>query len=176
MKPNKLLAVLFVFVLIAAACGGGDDNASTASPDSDQTSGNEETSNGGSDEGGGGGDEGASSGFTTRDARADAVGAGADFPIPIPGGWQVDQFALLEEEGASGFSGGVALEYASEDFDQLVAFYDEWTAAQPDEYARGEQENTVVYTKTSPLTQITISKDLDGPGTYTFLSISAATE
>ena len=166
MTTTRLLAVLVALALVASACGG-DDGADTS--DSDQA-----TENTSSDNGSGASSPGG--GFTTEDARAAAVGAGAEFPIPIPGGWLLDQFAELEEQGAT-LSGGVALEYANDDFDELVAFYDEWTAAQPDEYVRGEEDDTVVYTKSSPLTQIFISTNFEGfDGPITLLNISAASE
>jgi hypothetical protein len=172
MKPRALWTVLLILAMLVAACGGGDDAAPTTQAPAQQTDSGSEGDGGGDGSSSGGG------GFTTDDARADAVGAGADFPIPIPGGWQVDQFALLEQEGASGFAGGVALEYANEDFDELVAFYDEWVASQPDEFVRAPLEGEgVVYTRTSPLTQITISKDFEGSdGLITFLTISVVSE
>lgn len=172
MSSKQLWAALLALTLIIAACGGDDGGSDATSPSSDQTSGGSNSDDGGD------GDESTpgGGGFTGDDARADATGAGEDFPIPIPGGWEIDGLAVLEEQGAS-FSGGVQLYYAQEDFDELIAFYDEWTAAQPDEYSRNEANGNVVYSKASPLAQITISKDFENQGgLWTFLVISAASE
>lgn len=168
MTTTRFLAFLFVFALIASACGSDDDSADMSDP-------GEATESQSSDNGSQASPP--AIGSTAGDARADAVGAGADFPIPIPAGWLLDQYAELEAQGVS-LSGGVALEYANEDFDTLVVFYDEWTAEQPDEYVRGEEEDTIVYTKTSPLTQIFISKDFEGlDGRFiTLLTISTTSE
>lgn len=167
MTTTRLPTLLLVFALVASACGGGD---SGGTPDSGQAT---ETASGDND----GGAAPTAGGFSKEDSRADAAGAGADFPIPIPGGWQLDQFAELAEEGVI-LSDGVALEYSTDDFDELVAFYDEWTAEQQDGYVRGEEADTVVYTKTSPLTQILISRNFEGfdGRSITFLSISATSE
>lgn len=145
MKPNKLWACLFVLVLIASACGRGDGGGTTA-PDSDQTSGNGNGDDGGSDDGDSGnagtGGEDDSSG-AAPDSGDLPASVPDDFPIAIPPGWEVD---LNGEIGLT--VSAPRLLYSADAYDEIVAFYDEWTAAQPEEYSRGEdpQGGGVTYT------------------------------
>lgn len=171
MKPSKLLAVLFVLVLIATACGGGDDNGSTANPDSDQTSGNEETSDGGSDEGDGGEDGGDSA--PSASGTAFPEGIDEDFLVPVPAGWEIDIYEELAEQGVT-LSGGVQVLYPNDDFDRIIAFYDEWTEQDTVDHVRSEVADTIVYSRMeAPISQITVQRNYEErDGTWTFLVIT----
>ncbi len=178
MTPKRLMAVMFALVLVLAACGGDDSGDSDSDEDSNQSSQDGTGSdNGGNSDGDG---NGASSGGDSSgvDGTGFPQGADEDFPIPVPEGWEIDVYAELAEEGVT-LTGGVQVYYPQDEFDEIVAFYDEWydNVPDPDQWARSETVGTVVYTRVSPLAQISISQDVEERGELrTFLTISAATE
>ena len=172
MRPQRVFVLAVSALFLLAACGGSDANAGSDTDDTQTSQVDTESDNGGDNSGASGG-----GGTVEDDARAEAVGAGADFAIAIPGGWEIDAFADLEAEGASGFSGGVQLYYSTDDFDAVVAFYDQWITDQSQEFVRSEATDVVVYSATSPLVQISVNANFEHQGgTYTFLAISAPDE
>lgn len=64
-----------------------------------------------------------------------------DFPVEIPGGWEID----IQGEIGMTDTNAAQLLYPADPFDSLVAFYDDWTGSQPEEYARTEVDNKVIY-------------------------------
>lgn len=60
-----------------------------------------------------------------------SVGGGelpGDFPIPVPDGGDV--LSVFTSDGQA----AATLTYPAERYEELVAFYDEWTSGQPDEW------------------------------------------
>lgn len=123
-------------VLGAAACSGDDDADSdgadvVAGQDADQ----------GSDQGAGeqtGGDA------TADGGGAAAGGDGVDFVIPAPDGLVVDALVDAGIDMVSDGTGQRQLYYDDADFDRVVAFYDDWTAANGD-WQKSEVDGDVVF-------------------------------
>lgn len=114
---RRVAAAFALSTIVIAGCGG-DDDGSDAPADA-----GEEADPGGepaaeSDEGGGG---------ATGDGVPVDLGG---FPIPgPPGGSNVQQ---IEQDGVTAYN----ITILAGEFDTVVAFYDEWTSSQPDEYTR----------------------------------------
>jgi hypothetical protein len=146
-----LLSVLAVLGL--AACGGDDDEGSDAA-----VSGADDADDVSTEAGSGGGDS------------VDA--GGGDFAIPAPDGLVLD---ALVDSGLD-MEGQRQLYYDSDDFDRVVAFYEDWTSDNG-EWARAEAEGTVTFQGLDGdgIRSITISPDhdpgaqADGPVTFVLL-------
>lgn len=150
-----LLAALSIGTL--TACGGDDDaepaDAPTVEPADDSADNDNDA----------GGDVDDSAGDS--DAAGDAEPAASDdvdFPIPAPDGLVLD--ALADPGIDMSASGQRQLYYDNDDFDRVVAFYEDWTG-QGGEWSRGEAEDTVVFQDIGGefLRSITITPDHD-PG------------
>ena len=139
MRP--LVCALTLAALLLAGCGDDDDaSADTDAADTEQVDADDGASASGDDDatsgGGGGGGEPADLG---------------DFPIPAPPG--STEIARTEVEGIV----AVTLSVPVDSYDDVVAFYDDWTAADADEYQRvGAESGGVSWVRTS---------DPDNPGT-----------
>lgn len=98
--------------------------------------------------------------------------SGGDFAIPAPDGLVLD---ALVDSGLD-LSGQRQLYYDDDDFDRVVAFYDDWTS-QDGEWVKSEIEGTVTFQgfETDNIRLITITSDFDpgaqadGPVTYLLL-------
>lgn len=155
--------LLLLIVLILGACGSGDEEvsddavAATSAEDSADAA-------DGSD----------SDGAESDDAGSTDFG-GDDFSIPSPDGMILD---ALESAGIS-MDSQRQLYYPNDDFDRIVAFYDDWIGSNG-EWSKAEAEGTVVYQDISGngIRQITISPDQDpgaqaeGPATFVILVAS----
>lgn len=105
-------------------------------------------------------------------AESDLASAEDDFPIPRPDGLVLD--ALADSGIVS--PGQRQLYYAGDDFDRVVAFYDDWTAGD-DAWMRTESGGIVVYSRSETESVFTISitpdhdpgAQADGPVTYVLL-------
>ena len=62
-------------------------------------------------------------------------GEDGDFPIPLPPGDGVVVFSTAFDR---------IVNFPQDEFDRLVAFYDDWTASEPDGYERTEASNGAV--------------------------------
>ena len=170
MKSSKVFAVLFVLALIATACGGGDGDE-TANPDSGQTSGDDAGGDGGSDEAGsndgGSEDDGGASSSGNSEPPASLS---EDFAAGIAPGWVFD---VLGDIGMANTT-GAQLYYPDGAFDEVVAYYDDWTSSQTVYYARTEVNGDVVYQSTeTPVILITVTPSYEERGeTYTYLLIA----
>lgn len=113
-RIRRQLMLSLVVALAFVACGGSDDaSIGDADPGGDPAA----TADGG----GGGGD-----------VEATSLG---DFPIPGPG---VGEAALIADaDGAKAY----LVTFPADAFDAVQAFYDEWTASQPDTYQRIDAES-----------------------------------
>lgn len=159
MMVRRLWALTLAVVLVMSACGG-DSDADPATPDPDQTS--DSTDDGGD---GGSGTPPASGDLP------DSVPEG--FPIAIPSGWEVD---LNGEIGLT--VSAPRLLYPADAYADIVAFFDAWTDAQPDEYSRVETDDGVSFTgmANSPRL-ITVSRDHEErDATWTLLVASGSTD
>ncbi len=89
--------------------------------------------------------------------------------MAIPGGWDKD---ILADLGLTQTTGAQLL-YPREDFDRIVAFYDQWTADQSDDYLKTEGPDIVVFSGTeSPIFTISVSRDIEeGDTLYTQLLV-----
>lgn len=163
MKHRAHLTVLLVLALVFSACGSEGDSAPSTDDAGQQSSGSD-----GGEEGDGGGGDGSVA--NSSDDLPPSVAEG--FPIAIPPGWEVD---VLDEIGLSN-SAGAQLLYPAEDFDDIVAYYEAWTAQQDTEYARTEAGNDVVFTgMESPIHWITVTKDHEERGdTFTYVLLVTA--
>ncbi len=149
---RRLVIMLAVFAAIIAGCG--DDSDSTADQ-IDQTTDSIDST--------GDGDESV------------AVGAPVDlgdFPIPVPPGAEVGQ--PVETGGVT----AVQITFAVDDFDSVVAFYDDFTTSGSDDYQRTvAPEGGVIYSLTSGVDQnevgqIVVSTPIPGDDT-TFATLTA---
>ena len=109
------------------------------------------------------------------DGGADATGTDdVDFPIPAPDGLVLD--ALVDAGIDMGGGGQRQLFYGTDDFDRLVAYYDEWTGQNGD-WAKNEVDGTVVFQDVGGefIRAVTITPDhdpgaqADGPVTFLLL-------
>lgn len=152
MKPRTLLSVSLVLAMVIAGCGGSDEGAPT-------TQGSGQTADNGGD-GGGGGDDGTNDGGDTAPPAASGdgpVGTDEDFPVPVPAGWEIDIYGELAEQ-AGIVNSGVQVLYPADDFDSIIAFYDDWTTSQPAEYSRTVAGDQVLYIgMESPIYWITVT-------------------
>lgn len=152
----ELLAAL---TLLLGACGGDDDSAS----------GDAATADDGGDSGSS--DAGASAVVgDSGDRNSDA--ADDDFPIPRPDGLVLD---ALADSGIPS-PGQRQLYYEADDFDRVVAFYDDWTV-EDGGWTRAESSGNVVFSgsDTERVRTISITPDhdagaqADGAVTYVLL-------
>lgn len=165
MTVRSGLYLVLVLAMVASGCSstGGD----TASPQSI------EQADGGND-----GDQAdvdaadSPGGLTSNDDAPQSLIE--DFPVEIPGGWVVD---IHGEIGMTNTNGAQLL-YPADAFDSLVAFYDEWTESQADEYARTKVGEQVIYTGTeSSVSTISITANQqERDQTWTLLQVFASDE
>lgn len=131
-----MVAGLAVAALVGlAACGGDDDAGSDAAgveASAPAVDGEVEA-----DDAPGGADSDDPAATASGDDSVDT--GGGDFPIPAPDGLVLD---VLVDAGLD-MEGQRQLLYDNDDFDRVVAFYDEWTSREG-EWAQGESEGTVV--------------------------------
>jgi hypothetical protein len=141
------------FSMAALGACGGDDDGGSDPPDAAATESTADAAPG-EPTGVGSEDEGEAG---AADAAADDV----DFPIPAPDGLVLD---VLASTGADFSSGQRQLYYASDDFDRVVAFYDDWTGGAGD-WSRSETDGTVLFQDIGGefIRMITISPEED-PG------------
>lgn len=158
-RPTLLLVALAMFAL--AACSATDDTTQDSTAP-DQTT----------DSGGGGEDGGqAGNGGSGSSGNSDPPASLSDqFAVDIAPGWVFD---LLGDIGLTNTT-GAQLYYPAGAFEEVVAYYDDWTSSQPVEYARTEIGAEVVYQSLeTPIILITITPDQEEAGeTYTHLLIA----
>lgn len=166
MRLTTKFAVLVVLAVVVGACGSGDDGGAPTTSEQGQES--DATTDGGTGENSGGDD---SPGAGALGESALPASVPADFPIAIPAGWQID---YNEEIGLT--VGSTRLFYGSEQYDEIVAFYEDWTASQPDEYQRIESDIGVTFTRSvAPPYVITIVRDHEErDGMWTLLQASGS--
>ncbi len=153
---TKTCSTLFLVavVIVAAACSaGGATPASTVTTEQPAQSGQ--------------GDDVAPASAPSADIPS-SVRDG--FPVAIPGGWHKD---ILADLGLTETTGAQLL-YPREDFERIVAFYDQWTADQSDAYLKTEGADIVVFNGTEPPSiTISVSQDIEERGTlYTQLLVA----
>lgn len=113
MRVMSMLVGLMALALIAG-CGGGDDDESS---DGDSTAtAAATTSSGGSGSGGG-----------------DTVDVAA-FSMPLPAG-------AVHENIRTDI--GIQLFYPMDDYDEIVAFFEDWTDSEPETYERFDRTNPI---------------------------------
>ena len=135
------VVVVLLAVVGLAACGDDGDGSAPDTP----TPGSPDSGTDASD-----GSDGSSGG------SADV----GDFPIAAPDGLLLDALA----DAGIPMAGQRQLYYPNDDFDRVVAFYDEWTT-ENGEWSKGESGGVVVYQRldSEGIESITITPDHD-PG------------
>ena len=112
----RFISCLLAILLVLTACGGGQDTGGDGADDNSEES-------------------VAASGDTGDEpSESDSADLG-DFPIPAP---PVGEAALSSD------SGGVkvyTITFPADQYDTVVAFYDDWTNSQPGDYSRTEAES-----------------------------------
>jgi hypothetical protein len=159
-----IVGLLAVAAVLGLAACGDDAGSDPAIPGSD--AGDDVTTETGNDNGDPDGSDGQSNDGGTVDV------GGGDFAIPAPEGLVLD---ALVDSGLD-MEGQRQLYYENDDFDRVVAFYDDWTS-QNGEWTRGEAEGIVTFQSLDgdSLRWITITPDhdpgaqADGPVTYVLL-------
>ena len=154
-RSFRLLAALVALLMVLAACGG----------------------NGGADEpdgSGSGGDTAGSSsgGGSDGDSDEGTVELSGDFPVPLADG--LDR-VIIEIVGSDGQSTIRQLAYPRDDFDRIVAFYDDWASSQADEWFRSESEGVVSWFLNSDgkAASVVINRDFEESGDIiTFVMMS----
>jgi hypothetical protein len=171
MRLRLVVLLVAAFGILSSACGPGDSSTET-------TGANQPADNGGVADGSGGGDgsddgngRGTDGPGPGNDGLPDSVPE--DFPIAIPPGWSIDINAEIGLSASAAF-----LLYPSGDFDAIVDFYDEWTTSQPDEYARTEAGDQVIYTRMeTPTYLISVTRNHEERDqTWTLLQASGSAE
>lgn len=146
MRRHVLWFLPLALTIVVAGCGSGDD----APPATQEAAQPTEDRGTGEDSGDGGGVAAAPG---TGDFPASVY---EGFPAEVPAGWEIDingEIGLTDQNSAQ-------LLYPADDFDGLVAFYDEWTESQPVEFAKTEVEGKVIYTGSGgSIYSITITPD-----------------
>lgn len=148
--PVVLIALLLTLASVLAGCGS-EDGATDTDVTSSTTDSDGSSDGGGSDGTGGSGDGGSVSGGNS----SLPPGVAEDFPFPITDGWVIDvngQVGIVNPAAA-------LLMYPGDDFDRLVAFYQQWTDDQGAEYAKTESAEFVVFSNLETGAMITINKD-----------------
>jgi hypothetical protein len=170
MKSRRFWVLLFAVVLVVAACGG-DDSADPPAPDPDLSS--EDSSTDRDTDDGADNDDGDGAPGTPPASGDLPDSVPDDFPIAIPSGWEVD---FNSEIGLTVSS--PRLLYPADAYNDIVAFYEEWTDAQPEEYARAEGPQGVIFTRMeSPPYIITITPDHEErDATWTLLVASGSAD
>lgn len=155
MKVTLTTFAPLIVVTSLVACGGGDETS-----DADRTTSG--TSNGGVD--------GAAA--TAVQSNGDRPsGAGEDFPVAIPDGWVID----IHGRAGLEIQNQIQVLYPLDQFESVVAFYDQWTTEQPADYNRSDTDETVLFRLASPLHQIAISNNYEEQGQrYVVLQITVA--
>lgn len=152
------LPVLLVLTLVAAGCGSGDEGApATQSADQDSN------------------DAGSGDGAGSAPSSGDLPASVSDgFPVDIPGGWEID----IQGEIGMTNTASAQLLYPADAYDSIVAFYDDWTESQSDEYARTEVGDQVIYTGIeSGVFSITVTPDEEQRDqTWTLLQVITSGE
>lgn len=157
MRRIRVVLAVLAFVFVLASCGGGDSTSEDGDT-SDSTASNDD---GGSETSSGDGDDGGAA----EEVEVD------DFSIPFPAGVTSETLRV---------PGALQLFYAADDFDRIVMFYDDWTAAEPEDYERFERPETgsiewVFLDDTGVLARfISVTPDFDGGanfGTVTYLQL-----
>lgn len=158
---KKIWATCLTVGLVAVACSSGDGAASTTQEDAAAGSTGQSDTDAPDTNTPSGGENATSEGFD-------------ELPVGIPDGWEID---ILGEIGFISTDGAQLL-YPADDFENVVAFYDQWTADQPEEYAKTETEDQVIYSRmVSPTYFITVSRGHEERGElYTHLLVAAPQE
>lgn len=149
------MIALTVIAAVVAGCGDSDDSDSTSSTDESVVP---TTDSGDGDE-------------------SSSVGAPVDlggFPIPVPPG--VEASPPVESFGVT----SVNISFAVDDFDSVVAFYDDFTTSGSDEYQRVVVDaGGVIYTLVSgapgEIRSILVSSPVPGDDT-TFATLTEGTQ
>lgn len=154
-----MLLLVAVAMLALTACASGDDGAPSTTAfeeDSDNGSGNQ----GGTDNGG----------SVPSGSNEPPASLSDDFPVAIAPGWVFD---LLGDIGLTNTT-GAQLYYPDEAFDEVVAYYDDWTSSQSVEYARTESSSEVIYqSMETPIILITVTPHHEERGeTFTYLLVA----
>lgn len=142
--------------MVVAGCGSGDEGAATTQAT------NQSVDDGGDDDGDGG-DEGEGGGDSAPSASGTAFpeGIDEDFLVPVPAGWEIDIYEELAEQGVT-VSAGVQVLYPNDDFDRIIAFYDDWTEQDSVDHVRSEAGDTIVYQRMeAPVSQITVQRNFE---------------
>ncbi|MDJ0771199.1 MAG: hypothetical protein QNJ12_20595 [Ilumatobacter sp.] len=164
-RRRGTIGVLAALALVGVAgCGGDDDDAGSDPADAEASGsdaggdGGDDSTDAGGDSSGGAGDSDDAGGAVDSSGSADT--GGGDFPIPAPDGLILD---ALVDAGIP-MDSQRQLYYPNDDFDRLVAFYDDWIS-QNGEWARTEVEGSVIYQSFDDdrIRQISITPDED-PG------------
>lgn len=159
MKPRVFLFLLLALGMALAGCSSGDDASPT-------TAGSQQQPGDGNGGGGQDGDDGGTSGPSESGDLPDSVPD--DFEIPFPSGWEID---VHDEIGL--VSSGTQLLYAEDRYDEIVAFYDDWTESRSEEYAKTVAGDTVAFTRMDgTIWLITVSKDEQRDQKWTLLQVT----
>ncbi len=167
MRRTRQFTLAVVMVVALGSCGSADDGESVSSP-APETADSRGADSTDSEADGNPSDADASAMPSEGELPSSVP---ADFPIAIPAGWEIDFNAEIGLTVSS-----TRLFYAADRYDEIVAFYDEWTAEQPDEYQRVETATGATFTRVaSPPYLITIGRDHAERGqTWTLLQASGA--
>ncbi|KAA3640242.1 MAG: hypothetical protein DWP92_03345 [Armatimonadetes bacterium] len=155
MTRRTILALLLVLALVVAGCGGSGEDTPTTQGDEQPAPNGNSAPPAASNEG--------------------PVGTDANFPVPVPAGWEIDIYGELAEFGAT-VGPGVQVLYPADEFDGIVAFYDDWTTSQSTEYARTEAGDQILYVgMEEPIYWITVTANEEQRDrTWTLLQIVLA--
>lgn len=165
MRRWLLLLVIGLLVTTTACSSGEDSGPTTQAPDQETDNGGGEESDAEGEGGTSGGDSGSSGNSEPPASLSD------DFAVGIAPGWVFD---VLGDIGMTNTT-GVQLYYPEGAFDEVVAYYDDWTSSQSVDYARTEMDGEVIYqSMETPIVLITVTPAYEERGeTYTYLLISA---
>lgn len=140
----RTLVLAIAAAVILAGCGGDGGSEPTDAPSTDGTSTQSTTTPSG----------GTGSGDSGGEASSNAP---RDYPLDIPEG---DFRDVHVEVGIPQESLGQLL-YAAADFDRIVAFYEDWTASQPDEYAKVETTDMISFVNTGGTESVNIERNYE---------------
>lgn len=142
----KWLAASLIAVAVIGGCGGGDGD-------------------GGDDSAAGGGDTTATvepSGGSESDGRGEAIDV-APFTMPLPPGAVHENFRTEI---------GIQLFYPTDDYDDIIAFFEDWTEAEPEAYERFDRDEPIGVSwiwldgATTQNRTIDVQKTLDGGNNF----------
>ncbi|MEM7275291.1 MAG: hypothetical protein AAF547_19600 [Actinomycetota bacterium] len=145
---NRLAAVLCTPLVLLAACGSDDSSDDVADSPSVESASDATDASGGEQTADQSDTDQAPAPAPTGSGLPPSVDPSVEFVVPD--GWVADVLGEIGMENSQ----GVQLLYPVDDFDRIVEFYEEWTAAHPADFTRSDELGAVTYLAVGEITLV----------------------